>query len=87
MMLAVDTSEIHRLSNEEFQQMVEQGAIDEMRVELIDGFLCDMTPPSPEHENVIVYLNRLLATCVDQELFEVRPQMGLTIGPRLPSPT
>ena len=66
--------------------MVELGALDEMRVELIHGFLCDMTPPSPEHDNVIVYLNRLLATCVDPELYEVRPQMGLTIRNSAPQP-
>ena len=60
MALAVEFSEVHRPSNDEFEQMVASGALAAVRVELIDGLLCDMSPPSPEHDGVIVYLNRLL---------------------------
>lgn len=86
MLVAVEFSEVHRLSNEEFQQMVESGVLEDLRVELIDGLLCDMSPPSPEHDAVIEYLNHLLARTLDTSAYRVRPLMGLTIGNSAPQP-
>ena len=49
-----DLDEIHRLTADEYHQLIESGGLDEdTRVELIDGLLLDMSPKTPAHERVI----------------------------------
>lgn len=86
MVVAVEFSDVHRLSNDEFQQMVDSGALEDLRVELIDGLLVDMSPPSPEHDGGIIYLNMLFARGIDWDRYQLRPQMALTIGNSAPQP-
>jgi Uma2 family endonuclease len=38
--------EIHRWSPEDYHRLVDSGALDELRVELIDGFIVDLSPTS-----------------------------------------
>lgn len=83
---AVDFAEVHRLSAAEFQQMVDSGALDDMRVEFIDGLLVDMTPPSPEHDGIIVFLTTHFARALEPKRYRVRPQMGLSIANSAPQP-
>lgn len=66
--------------------MVDSGALEEVRVELIDGLLCDMSPPSAGHDAAVVYLNARLVQALDCDRYQVRPQMGLTIGDSAPRP-
>lgn len=50
---------IHRLSVEDVRCMVDAGVLrEDDRVELIDGVLVDMTPPSAEHSGAVAWLNR-----------------------------
>lgn len=43
--------EVHRLTADEYHQMIEAGGFDEdARIELIDGLLVDMSPKTPAHE-------------------------------------
>jgi Uma2 family endonuclease len=85
--VAVDTSEFHRLTSDEYHQLVDSGGFDEdTRVELIEGILCDMSPKSPEHERIIAYLNRVLATALDHDRFWLRPTAPLSIGDSEPEP-
>jgi Uma2 family endonuclease len=45
---------LHRLSVEDVFRMVEAGVLrEEDRVELIDGVLVDVTPPSPSHSSIV----------------------------------
>jgi len=44
---------IHRLDAEQYGQVVASGALDDQRVELIDGVLVDMSPHSPQHSGII----------------------------------
>jgi Uma2 family endonuclease len=63
----------HRLSVEDVFRMVEAGVLrEEDRVELIDGVLVDMTPPSPSHSAIVAWLNRHFAPAVAER--EVRVQ-------------
>jgi Uma2 family endonuclease len=84
--MAIDP-EIHRLTAEEYHQMVESGGFDEdTRVELIDGLLLDMSPKTPQHENVISFLARRLFTELDLGRYEVRIGAPLSIGDSEPEP-
>ena len=49
-----DIDEVHRLTADEYHQIIESGGFDEdARVELIDGLVLDMSPKTPAHERVI----------------------------------
>lgn len=68
-MLPADT-QVHRLSYEDVMQMVEAGVLrEDDRVELVDGLLVDMTPPSSEHSAIVAWLTRHFAPHIgDREL-------------------
>lgn len=57
---------------------MEIGALDDERVELLDGQIVAMSPRTCEHDNAIEYLNRL--ACGLPLEYSVRVQSGLTIG-------
>ncbi|MGA2164615.1 MAG: Uma2 family endonuclease [Solirubrobacteraceae bacterium] len=84
---AVDISEFHRLTRDEYHQMIESGGFGEQtRVELIDGILCDMSPQSPEHAEIVTYLTRVLAAALDHSRFSLRPALPLSLGDSEPEP-
>jgi Uma2 family endonuclease len=85
MALTVEFSEVHRLSAEEFQQMVESGALEEIRVEFINGFLCDVSPRTAEHDRIAAYLTRLVADALERS-YQLRVASALTIGDSAPEP-
>lgn len=86
-MATVRPEEIHRVSTEEYHQMVASGGLDEdTRVELIDGLVLDMSPKSPEHENAVAWLIRWLATYLDLDRFDFRITGSLTLGTSEPEP-
>ena len=63
----------HRLSVEDVYRMVEAGVLQEDdRVELIDGVLVDMSPPSAEHSAAVAWLTRHFVGAVGER--EVRVQ-------------
>ncbi len=43
----------HRLTTAEYEQMVARGALEDMRVELLDGLLVDMNVPSEPHNRAL----------------------------------
>jgi Uma2 family endonuclease len=64
---------LHRLSVEDVYRMVEAGVLrEEDRVELVDGVLVDMTPPSAEHSAAVAWLTQRLVGSVGER--EVRVQ-------------
>jgi Uma2 family endonuclease len=52
----------HRLDVETYGRMVDAGALEGERVELLEGWLLDMSPQSPRHAEVVVDLTRHLAS-------------------------
>jgi Uma2 family endonuclease len=82
-----ELSDVHRLSADEYHQLIESGGLDEdTRVELIDGLLVDMSPKSREHENVIAWLAALLIDGVDRQRYQVRVGAPLSLGASEPEP-
>lgn len=84
---AIDTSELHRLTAEEYHQLIEAGAFEPgTHVELIEGLLCDMSPRTPPHELTVERLNRMLAVALDHERYRLRPACSLSLGSSEPEP-
>lgn len=83
----MDISEFHRLTGDEYHQLIDAGGFDEeMRVELIDGILCDMSPQSPAHAEIVTHLTRVLAGALDHDRFSLRPALPLSLGDSEPEP-
>jgi Uma2 family endonuclease len=79
--------DIHRLSADEYHQLIESGGLDEAtRIELIDGLLLDMSPKTPEHERAIARLLRRLFTGLDLGRYEIRAGAPLSLGSSEPEP-
>jgi len=83
--VAVDSSELHRISSAKYHEFIEAGVLVDARVELIDGLICDMSPRTPEHERIVAHLNRLLANRLDST-YVLRVASALTIGGSEPEP-
>jgi Uma2 family endonuclease len=82
----VRPSEIHRVSIEEYHRMIESGGLSEdTHVELIDGWVVDKSPRSPEHENAIRWLIRWLRRNLADE-FDFLVTGSLTLGNSEPEP-
>lgn len=56
------TLPLHRLDVETYDRMVECGALEGQRVELLEGLIVEMTPISPAHDTVVTRLMRHFAT-------------------------
>jgi Uma2 family endonuclease len=72
---AADES-VHRLSTAEYERIVATGALEGMRVELLDGLLVDMSPQDPEHVWIIRQLQMLFAPRLEL----LRVQMPLDVA-------
>jgi Uma2 family endonuclease len=78
--------EIHRWSPEDYHRLVETGALEDLRVELIDGFIVDMSPRSPAHDYAIQWLDDALRGGLDRSRYAVRAGMALSLGDSEPEP-
>jgi Uma2 family endonuclease len=67
---------VHRLTRLEYERMVACGALDGMPVELVDGFLVDVSPQGPQHAALVRAL--MLWLLPHAELLRV--QMPLAVG-------
>lgn len=87
MTIEVHPRELHRLSIDEYHQLVRAGGLDEdARIELLDGLLVDMSPKTPQHEHVVAWLADWLRDHVDRARHQVRVGAPLTIGRSEPEP-
>jgi Uma2 family endonuclease len=85
--VAIESTELHRLSLDEYHQLIESGGFDEStRVELIDGLLVDKGVKTAEHENVIAWLGDELHTVIDRGQYQVRVSAALTLERSEPEP-
>jgi Uma2 family endonuclease len=78
---ARDLARIHRHSVEEYQRMGETGILGpELRTELIEGEIVEMTPIGPEHAGTVKFLNARLVVAVG-ECALVSTQDPVTLTP------
>ncbi len=86
-MVAVETSlpslprvpvdeHVHRLSNDVYQRMVDSGAFETARIELLAGLLVDMSPQGADHARVIHRVMLLFAS----QMRILRVQMPLAVA-------
>lgn len=87
-MAAIETplDRLHRYPLEQYHQLIELGALEGQRVELIEGLMLVMSPKSPEHEGTIMVLNRILVGRTDPATHDVGVTVPLTIGTSEPEP-
>lgn len=80
-------SDLHRFSLDEYHQLIDSGGLDEdMRVELIDGLIVEMSPKSPEHENVLAWLLERFARNLEWDKYQLRAVGALTLERSEPEP-
>jgi Uma2 family endonuclease len=88
--MAVQTHEstagIHRFTLDQYHAIAESRIGEELRVELIDGLVLDKVTRSPEHENVIAWLNEWLSQRIDWGFVQLRIQSAVTIEAALSEP-
>ena len=83
----MDIDEIHRLTAEEYHQLIESGGLHEdTRVELIDGLIVDMSPKTPAHERAIGWILDCFFAQVDVARYAIRAGVPLSLGNSEPEP-
>jgi Uma2 family endonuclease len=79
--------ELHRYTLDEYHQLIESGGLDEdTHVELLDGWLVEMSPKTPRHELAVEWLNYWLIDALDRARFRVRVGGPLTLASSEPEP-
>jgi Uma2 family endonuclease len=83
----IEISDLHRFSLDQYHQLIESGGFgDDMRVELIDGLIVEMSPKTPKHERVVRWLLNELARRVDLTRYELGVGSALTLERSEPEP-
>jgi Uma2 family endonuclease len=57
-----DAPSLYRLTVDQYDRIVEEGMLSDTRCELIDGYLLEKTPESPEHHWTVATLREALET-------------------------
>jgi Uma2 family endonuclease len=81
------TVEAHHWTREEYERLVEAGAFEGWKIELVDGILYDMMAQGPAHSSAVQKLLRELRAVASGKDLDVRPQMPLAVSDdSLPEP-
>ena len=81
------TVEAHHWTREEYEQLVEAGAFEGWKIELVEGVLYDRMAQGPAHSSAVQKLLRELLAFASGMGLDVRPQMPLAVsGDSLPEP-
>jgi Uma2 family endonuclease len=81
------TVEAHHWTREEYERLVEAGAFEGWKIELVDGVLYDRMAQGPAHSSAVQKLLRELLVLVPGKNLSVRPQMPLAVSDdSLPEP-
>jgi Uma2 family endonuclease len=79
--------DLHRHTLKEYHRLIECGGFDEhTRVELLDGFIVDMSPRKPQHENAVGWLVDWVVGHLDRARYRHLFSAPLTIGQSEPEP-
>lgn len=80
-------SQLHRYSVDEYDELVELGAFEDQRVELIEGLILDMSPKSERHEAAIRWLlNKWISRTLDPDKHEFAASGSLRLSTSEPEP-
>jgi Uma2 family endonuclease len=83
----IEISDLHRFSLDEYHQLIESGGLDEdMRVELIDGLIVEMSPKTPKHEQAAMWLLNQFARRLDFDRYQLGAGNALTLERSEPEP-
>lgn len=81
------TVEAHHWTREEYERLVEAGAFEGWKIELVDGTLYDVMAQGPAHSSAVQKLLRELLAITSGKSLDVRPQMPLAVADdSLPEP-
>jgi Uma2 family endonuclease len=81
MALDIDiAANLRPLLRTEYDELVETGALEGARVELLQGVLVEVTPQGVPHADVVTRLTRLLSPLFQQG-YDLRVQLPLAAGP------
>jgi Uma2 family endonuclease len=81
------TTDLHRYSIAEYHQLVASGGFSEdTHVELLEGWIVDMSPRSPAHENALGWLIDWLVANLHHVRYAFRVTGSVTIGASEPEP-
>lgn len=81
------TVEAHHWTREEYERLVEAGAFEGWKIELVEGVLYDMMAQGPAHSSAVRKLLRELLAVASDKGLDVRPQMPLAVSDdSLPEP-
>lgn len=76
-----DLEPLHRLTLDEYHQLLESGGFDEdARIELLDGLLVELSPKTPEHERVVRALAAWLIRSLDPDRLMTGVASPLTLA-------
>jgi Uma2 family endonuclease len=79
--------QIHHYSVDEYVELVDLGAFEDQRVELLEGLVLDMSPPSDLHEDAIAWLvNEWAFRTADVRRNHVRINSTLRLTTSVPQP-
>jgi Uma2 family endonuclease len=78
--------QIHRYTPEEYEALEGHPSFDDRRVELIDGYIVDMSPRTPAHENVVRWLDRWFQLRIDGSRYVLGVAASLRIANSEPEP-
>jgi Uma2 family endonuclease len=82
----MDLETLYPLPLDSYHRLIEAGAFEGERIELLDGLLVRMSPKSERHEWCTEFLNEWLTLNVERPRYVVGCQRGLTIGRSEPEP-
>lgn len=74
-----DAVQVHQFGVNRFRQMSAGGVFDDVRVELFQGWVCDMPPISPRHEHSTQAISRLLMNSLAGE-YNVRSRLPVDLA-------
>ncbi len=72
--------EAHHWTRQEYERVVETGAFEGWKIELVEGVLHDMAPKNTQHTGTLHKLLRKLREGSSERPLDVRPQMPLAIS-------
>jgi Uma2 family endonuclease len=75
----MEIDQLHRFSLEQWHRLVESGGLEDVRVELIDGLMVDMSPRTLEHEEAVAWLATWLFDDNRGRRFDIRIASALTL--------
>jgi len=79
-------TQTHRLTVEEYHDLIDAGELDEIRCELLHGWIFEIMPPKPPHSIHVRALNKHLPPMLAKGDFVIGVQDAITLSDSEPQP-